>query len=389
MPKRKPPLEVEVQPSVIKWFIQESGWNLQELSKKIKVKQSLIEAWFRGDKRPTLRQLEELSKKLKRPLAAFLLPSPPEAPPKPKDYRMLPGREGEFDKQTLLAIRRARRLQRVSRELSENLEFGLKPSVEHISVNQNPERIADKYRTLFGINEKTQRDWKTPNKAFNDLRNAIEELNIIVLQISMPVEDARGFTLTDQYPTIIVVSLKDRIEARIFSLLHEFGHILLNKTGISMSLDSLSPVIQDPVEKWCNEFAASFLLPKVVAEAIYQQNKETITDSNTLKRLSSRYKVSKDMIMYNMLKLGHVSSSQYQEFRNRYTAELEKVKTNGKNGGGFGYPADKRCFNEKGQKFVSLVLNNIEHGYITHGDAINYLSIKSKNLDKVTAEAKR
>jgi len=54
-------------------------------------------------------------------------------------------------------------------------------------------------------------------------------MNILVFQFSMPIEDARGFALTDMNPNVIVVNSKDSIEARLFSLMLEFGHILLGE----------------------------------------------------------------------------------------------------------------------------------------------------------------
>ena len=54
-----------------------------------------------------------------------------------------------------------------------------------------------------------------------------------------------------------------------------------------------------------------------------------------------------------------------------------------------GIPADVRCLSEIGNKFVSLVANNYDRNHITYTDALNYLSIKSKNFDKVLAKARK
>ena len=45
--------------------------------------------------------------------------------------------------------------------------------------------------------------------------------------------------------------------------------------------------------------------------------------------------------------------------------------------------SDRRCLSELGAKFVSIVANNYDKNYITYTDALNYLSTKSKNFDKV------
>ena len=115
---RKKSLNVKVEPAVLKWAVKSSGWKEDEVVKKLKINQSTFSAWLKGELSPTLNQLEDLANALKRPLAAFFLSIPPVEKPLPKDYRMISGREGKFDKKTILAIRRGRRLQKVSKEFS-------------------------------------------------------------------------------------------------------------------------------------------------------------------------------------------------------------------------------------------------------------------------------
>ena len=80
--------EIEVNPKIIRWAIETSGWTIKELSKKLRVSEESIKAWLTGRKKPTLRQLENLAKYVKRQLAVFFLPTPPKEKPLPKDYRI-------------------------------------------------------------------------------------------------------------------------------------------------------------------------------------------------------------------------------------------------------------------------------------------------------------
>ena len=212
----KKSFEVEINPQVIKWAINTSGWSIKKLSQKSIASENTIKKWIKGEKYPTFRQLENLSKYLKRPVAVFLLPNPPEEKPLPTDHRTLPGnRKNKFDKKTILAIRAARRLQRISKELGGNLNQNIEPKISSFNLSENPEGIAKVYRSKFQITEEVQKNWKSPYEAFNTLRELIENLNILVLQLPMPMEDARGFALTDDIPPVIVVNSKDKIEARI------------------------------------------------------------------------------------------------------------------------------------------------------------------------------
>ena len=96
---------------------------------------------------------EDFSKIIKRPLAVFFLSEPPPEPAPPKDFRMLPDKTGKFDKKTLLAIRRARRLQDISKELSDNLDSSLNPKIKFYSLNDDPKKTAEIFRDEFKFNE--------------------------------------------------------------------------------------------------------------------------------------------------------------------------------------------------------------------------------------------
>lgn len=389
MPSREP-LYAEVEPSVISWAFNTSGWKKEELVKKLGISQELFDKWLSGKAKPTIKQLDVLSKYLKRPLAAFFLSEPPPEPPQPKDYRMLPDKKDKFDRKTLLAIRKARRLQEVSRELSENLDTNLAPKIKNYKLTEEPKKIAEIFRNEFGFNEEIQKKIKNSYNLFNLLRDSIEDRNIFVFQISMPLDDARGFSLIDGFPAIIIVNSRDSIEARVFTLMHEFGHIVLNEPGISMPENLLSVKNIDKVEKWCNEFSSSFLFPEALAKSVFEENKERLTAPETLNFLSNEYKLSKAMLLYNMNKLGYISYELFNEILERYKPQVpEKKGEEDKKAKVFGKKAEQKCISENGQKFVSLVATNVERGLITHSDALSYLSIKLKNLDKVISKAKR
>ncbi|MCJ7571051.1 MAG: XRE family transcriptional regulator [Candidatus Thermoplasmatota archaeon] len=381
---RKPSLNVEVEPTVLQWAVETSGWAHAEIAKKLKISPTTFQNWFTGNVQPTVKQLEVLSTTLKRPLATFFLSNPPKEQPLPKDYRMLPEKEGKFDKKTILAIRRARRLQNISKDLAENLNVPLRTVISYVKQSDDPKKIAECYRKELNFSSELQTKLKTPYEVFTFLRDALEEKNIIVFQIPMLLEDARGFALVDNSPEVLVANSKDQIEARIFILMHEFGHVLLHESGVSMPERTLFAKRVGPVEKWCNDFAAGFLLTRSIAESEFPKYKQTLTETSTLNKLSRQYKVSKAMLLYNMFKLQYISKKEYDAVQKRY--KFDKVKGPST---GFGVSADKRCIREKGQKFVSLVVNNFEQGLITRSDALDYLSIKSKNLEKILSRVKK
>lgn len=366
--------KIQVKSEVIRWAISSSGWTEQELISKLNISESTYKDWMKGN--ITIKQLEALSDKLKRPLAVFFLPTAPEEKPRPKDYRMLPGKEGKFNKKTILAIRKARYLQGIIQELAINIENDLKPRITTHKLADNPQIVASNYRKLLNFSlEKQSAELKDAYKVYSYLREVLEDKNIYSFQISMPIEDARGFALSDKDPKIVVVNSQDEIEARIFTLMHEFGHVLLGETAISLT----EYQSQDKVEKWCNQFASNFLLPTELANSLFSNIKETLTDTNTLNTLKRKYKVSKAMLVYNMFNLNYINETEYKSILDRPARE----KVPGKHKIIDPRTQDQKCIAELGNKLPSLVADNMDKGFITYSDALSYLSIKTKYFDKV------
>jgi len=379
-------VKVEVDLKVFKWLRLSAGWSIQDIAKRLKTSVAVVGKIESGERNPTFRQLNILSSAYRRPVAAFLLSKPKEEKPIPKDYRMLPGKKDVFDKKTILVLRKARDLQEIGRELSKNIDYQTKPKIERVNVSINPKELGGKYREKFDLTEEKQKSFKTPYKFFNYLRDTLEDMNILVFQFSMPVEDARGFVFVDEFPNTIVINTKDTIEARIFSLMHEFGHILLGESVIDFP--DLMETRKNEFENWCDEFASSLLLPENISKPVFDSNRSVLTDTKTLKTLSRSYKLSKAMLLVNMRKLQYITKNEYEDVLNRYKPkDKKKIKKGEKQGGGL--PSDKRCLSQIGTKFVSIVANNYDSRLITYTDALNYLSIKSKSFDKVLVEARK
>ncbi|EQD57057.1 protein containing DUF955 [mine drainage metagenome] len=167
---------------------------------------------------------------------------------------------------------------------------------------------------------------------FGYLRDVLEDSNVLVFQFSMPIEDARGFALADDLPSIIVINSKDSIEARLFILMHEFGHILLGETVIDIPDESLAN--RDKIERWCNAFSTSFLLPDESVIELFKEYSGRLTETNTLNSLSRKYKVSKAVLLVKMLELDYISRQEFDNVLARYMPKEVKEKTGEKKNDG-------------------------------------------------------
>ena len=118
--------EVDVNPDIIRWTRESAGWSIEEIASKLKTSVENYKRIELGIKKPTYRQLELLSKYLKRPLSVFFLPEPPYEEPIASSFRILPKAENLYSKEFRLSLRKARYYQSVAIELmnaAQALEF--------------------------------------------------------------------------------------------------------------------------------------------------------------------------------------------------------------------------------------------------------------------------
>lgn len=376
---------VPVEAAVMRWLRESAGWTSAEAGKRLGLREETYLNLESGGKTPTLRQIELLAKAFRRPVAAFLLPAPPEEPQLPQDFRLIPpsGKKKEFSRKLRRVFRRARWLQNLSRELMTNLSFSIEPtSLQKRRLSDNPATIAASEREASGITLEQQMKWKDSYKAFNAWRNYLEGKNIRAFQISMPPEEARGFSLTDKKPHLLAVNTADDINARIFTLFHEYAHLLLSETGVCIPEFAGADSTQAAkVERWCNRFAAEFLLPQQAKRHLVvetQAGRQQIGLGKLLGKYSAKFKVSKYALFVRMKEFGMVTDVELNQF-------VETLKKTERRKGGFGRGLTQldRCNQEKGSNYVSLVLENLDRGLINTRDALDYLSIRMKYLDSL------
>jgi transcriptional regulator with XRE-family HTH domain len=79
--------QVPVTPSVLRWAIEDSGYELDQLASALGVSPSHLEQWLSGNSLPNLSQAKKLANKLHRSLAVLLLPTPPRSRPLAVEFR--------------------------------------------------------------------------------------------------------------------------------------------------------------------------------------------------------------------------------------------------------------------------------------------------------------
>ena len=83
--------EALVTPQVIEWARQRYHLAIDTAAEKLKIKPGKLEAWEKGDERPTFRQAQRLAQKLRIPFGYLFLSAPPEEKLPLPDLRIVAG----------------------------------------------------------------------------------------------------------------------------------------------------------------------------------------------------------------------------------------------------------------------------------------------------------
>ncbi len=368
--------EVTVKPEVLRWARESMARSPHDVAMRLKLSETKVLAWESGEARPSFAQLKDLAKYLKRPVAALFLSHAPLDPAKPADFRTLPPElRAPFSVKTLLALRRARWQQSVYGEI----HAADKNSCLHLgsaTLSDDASKLADHAREVLGVAIQKQIEWHDEVVALNAWKQAIERHGILIIEVLFPLAEGRAFCFADADSPLIALNSADALNGKIFSLMHEYGHLMLGVSGICDMSE-----VGKAVEQFCNKFAGELLVPQssLMGMEAVRRNKDNIWTEQTLSELSSCYKVSREVILRRLLILGRTTCEFYEEKRNEWQEELARVPRQVRKRP---HPA-KACVRRNGLTFTSTVLDAAQRDLITYRDVSEYLSLDLKHLPRV------
>lgn len=231
-----------VKPAMLRWARESLNLPINEAAKKIGIKPSKLSAWESGESTPTIGQLRKAAAVYKRPLAVFFLSQPPRDFDALRDFRRLPDPTRAVPSPELnLEIRRAHVRRETALELATAL--GIDPPRLHAARSNlhDSDRLAQEARQILGVSLQQQCAWRGPYESLHGWIAALERVGVLVFQTGgVSLEEMRGFSISAEPFPVIVVNAKDSPRGRVFTLIHEFAHILTNRGGCAIFI--LQPV---------------------------------------------------------------------------------------------------------------------------------------------------
>lgn len=304
------------------------------------------------------------------------------------DFRTANPGVGEFAKGTLQAINFVERLSTTLAALS--IDVSLDPTLQRYNTTAYSKdeawKLADLWRGRWGVKDEDQLDWQDANKLYTSLRTFIENLGIVVVHRQFKTDEASGlYVQVDGGPHTIVINTTGSGKPRkLFTLAHEFGHVLLRAEGASNP-----SVIKNRVERFCNWFAAALLAPKRLIERVLEpfQNQAQAT-SDFIRSFAKKLGISQEAAFLRLVETGYLQQSEYNAWKSRFDNTNQVPTADMSDGGGGGTPNPLR---DKQTQFGSTLLRLLGQarrmGKLDEIDIYRLCGLKPKYQDQLFGAA--
>lgn len=375
---------VKVPTGTLRWARLRAAASLEEAAHKCGHLADDVDAWERGTVDPPLSALRELADLFGVPLSAFLLSNPPTTPPPTVERRVF---AGVHTVQTTMPLAKALNRAVAFQELTHEILTETGGQIQPAPVAQVPAReLARDQREVLGITLDEQRRWRDEYQALNSWRLAVESQGVFVLQIPMPDSEVRAFSLSGR-PSIVVLNRTDFPKARPFSLLHEYGHLLLGSAGVCQPGPGRRAMVSEP-ERYCNVFAGAVLVPSSSlvrdTDALAVRALGDVPPDATIDRIAHRYQVSRGVIWYRLHDVGFTSDAvfdaKWDDWGEFYPARGD---------GGGGATTAQAVVRDLGPRLTDLFLRASDAGSISTADAAQYMGVSADKIGSIRDELTR
>ena len=307
-----------INPALLRWARETAALSLDEAAKKIQLgpargvpaaeRLAAIEA---GDAEPSMSQLHRMAKQYRRPLITFYLEQIPAPANIGTDFRSQRRDPSERDEALLGALLRDihARQQMLRAALLDDDETPVRAFVGSCRVEAGAGAMLKALIELLAMGGADYRAASTAQRAFALLRAAAERSGVFVMlkgdlgshHSEIAIETFRGLSLADDVAPFIVINEYDSHAAWSFTLLHELVHLLLGQTGVGGAWGDTQ------VERFCDDVAGDFLLPRDEVEALQVSAQLTIEElMQRITAFASEANLSGSMVAYRAFRQGMI-----------------------------------------------------------------------------------
>ena len=342
---------VPVHAPVIDWIVQ----NIREDQIAPNVLNQL-NAWKTGEKQPTLKQLEAMSKKTHIPFGYFLLQTPPDEDIALAEYRTVGSKKRQKPSRELIDILdQMTAIQDWMRDDLKREQSDALPLVGSCSLHDSATKIAQRIRDALALRTNWYRKESSAEANFNRIRNMLTQHGVLVFTGSkiganthrtLDIREFRAFTLVDAYAPLIFINTTDTANGRLFSLLHETVHVWLGKNSLFNNPEWSNEHVS-LLEQKCNAVAAELLVPAADFSEIWESS---IPVENLIEGAARHFRCSKAVILRRAYEMKRIPRDVYARMLALQKERWEHAKAQKKK--------------SSGGDFYNTLLSNLDHRFL-------------------------
>lgn len=198
----------------------------------------------------------------------------------------------------------------VARAAGKNLKpFGLMAEFDFEQLSS----LAAQFRDTLRLNRRV---------TLEELKEALSERHIFVFDWAMPIQVSglsyRGPT------TVIIINQLHTNERKLFTLAHEFAHVLFH-LGRKKDMEAVVSVIasfRDPIEKQANKFASEFIMPASEIDRLVKESGEAKLRQPIFLAMAAKIlNVSVDALFYRLAERGIFKWEEKSRYVPKWLAE--------------------------------------------------------------------
>lgn len=355
----------KIHPDILLFLRKSSGMTVEEIAKKLKLTKSKYLSIENGKEKISQNDLIHLADIYKRPLIAFYSIDTTQTTELPHDYRL--NRNKKLSSEVFFAKRKALYLAEELREIT-----GRKTALPDLNTNVSAIELANNVRKLleidFGVLREIVENKEKQETVLDYYKSLIEEKFFIpVFEHPLKSNGVRAFSVYGDV-SVMVLNESDSNEVRLFSLFHEFCHLLKRQDGIcTVDIEK-----DNDEEKYCDEFAAFLLMPEQQLRNAVREF--PIINMKHLAKISKLFGVSKSVAIIQMKTLGIINQSQYRQLKSK----LESVQSSG-----FGRKNWELTYIKRTSRLVlTHLIESYKKGDLTYSSLSTITGIKDKYLQK-------
>jgi Zn-dependent peptidase ImmA (M78 family) len=384
-----------VKPTVLRWARESIGLTPLAAARKLALPYDRIDQWESGEAQPTIAQLRKAADLYRRPLGVFFLPVPPRDFDTLRDFRRHIGEVvGEWSPELHGEYRRAQNQRDNILELVELEDEELPTSWQFEDLPTDDEAIGNlaRARLLAHAPIPLPRATGTPYEHLNTWTAAMEEAGVLILATSrggVSTQEMRAFSLYHDVLPVVVVNGADGPRGRLFSMLHEYAHLLLHTAGLCDLVSDARVTSPDRIlEARCNAIAAAVLMPAGdVLGSPYVRDVGAEEQLWTYERLRSAaipFGVSAEAFLRRLVTLGRATPAFYQARREEFLAAYAEDEERTRASGGNWYRNTAR---DLGKSYIRRIADAHSRRVIDSYTAASWLNVKVDQIPRLAQEA--